>query len=69
MRRKNDPRIKERARMEEEYTASFHKTLQRVDSLEAQSLKGGRERDERKENNIDDERKNKEQSTKQRWNI
>lgn len=55
--------------MEEEYTASFHKTLQRVDSLEAQSLKGGRERDERKENNIDDERKNKEQSTKQRWNI
>lgn len=55
--------------MEEEYTASFHETLRRVDSLEAQSLKGGRERDERKENNIDDERKNKEQSTKQRWNI
>ncbi|KAM3567702.1 hypothetical protein VYU27_010157 [Nannochloropsis oceanica] len=38
MRKKNDPRITERARREEEYNASLHKTRQQVDTLKVHIL-------------------------------
>jgi len=64
MRKENSPRMTERARREEEYTASLHETRQRVDSLETQILEVGRERDEYKEKSIDDEKKNKDLKSK-----
>jgi len=59
MRKKNDPRITERARREEEYNASLHKTRQQVDTLKVHILEVRRERDKWKEKSVNDERKKK----------